>query len=339
MENKRLASLSLSKEALDRTPQEVIELLLRLLSRVNELESRLNKHSGNSDSDKPLSDDSPFRQVREEKATWISVRKRTGVRQKLLSPTETTLLLPQFCSCGGVRFKGAEPFYTHQVLELPKIDPHVEHIVLHRARDADCGRLAKADLPLEKKTGKRLRWLWVMGADAAARLMRMFKLYQDRKDEAGTLVRHLMRELDSFWTFLREPGVFVTNNHAERLLRFPVMWRKRSFGTRTREGGEFVERLFSFRQTCHLQGKRAYPYLVETFERPLSGRKPRILFFNARGSRCSVTSARSLHTLLNSTYSLLLTQSWQPSAKTAFCRFSSMTIGYNFLSHRECNAL
>lgn len=48
MEDKRLASLPLSKEVLDRTPQEVIELLLRLLSRVDELESRLNKHSGNS---------------------------------------------------------------------------------------------------------------------------------------------------------------------------------------------------------------------------------------------------------------------------------------------------
>jgi hypothetical protein len=47
--DKRLASLPLSKEVLDKTPQEVVAPLLRLLSRVDELESRLNKHSGNSD--------------------------------------------------------------------------------------------------------------------------------------------------------------------------------------------------------------------------------------------------------------------------------------------------
>jgi hypothetical protein len=50
----------LSKEVLERTPEEAIELLLRLMSRVEELESRLNRHSGNSD--KPPSSDGPFRQ-------------------------------------------------------------------------------------------------------------------------------------------------------------------------------------------------------------------------------------------------------------------------------------
>jgi len=58
MNDKRPISLPLSREVLDRTPQEVLELLLRLLSRVGELESRLNKHSGNSD--KPPSSDGPL---------------------------------------------------------------------------------------------------------------------------------------------------------------------------------------------------------------------------------------------------------------------------------------
>ena len=65
MEDKRLAALALSKEVLDRTPEEVVALLLRLLSRVEELERRLNTHSGNSD--KPPSSDDPFRKRKEEK--------------------------------------------------------------------------------------------------------------------------------------------------------------------------------------------------------------------------------------------------------------------------------
>jgi transposase len=466
MEDKRLASLPLSKEVLDRTPLEVIELLLRLLSRIDELESRLNKHSGNSD--KPPSSDSPFRRRSEAKPKQSSVRKRIGSRQKLFAPTEAIPLVPSHCFCGGVHFKDVEPFYTHQILELPQTNVHVEHHVLYRARCVACGKLAKAALPLEKrsgygprlsamvvelagchgdsrravqdflfsvlgisvsqgaiqkiiargnkalhpwydevteitqaasvnhidetswKTGKLLRWLWVMSTNVAARfmvhphrsyeafaaltgswagllisdgyalyrkwihgrqtclahlirrakgisesscpevaacglwtlnelrrlchmaeeaptsgewsafyarLMRLFKRYRDRKDKAGALVRHLMRELGSLWTFLREPGVAATNNHAERLLRFPVIWRKRSFGTRTRQGEEFVERLLSFRQTCRLRGKRTYPYLVEAFASYLSGSKPATFFSDTREPCRSVNSARSLLSL------------------------------------------
>jgi hypothetical protein len=63
MENKQLALSPLSKETIEMTPQEVIELLLCLLSRVEELGCRLNKHSGNSD--KPPSSDSPFQKCDE----------------------------------------------------------------------------------------------------------------------------------------------------------------------------------------------------------------------------------------------------------------------------------
>ena len=466
MEDKELSSLPLSKETLESTPPEAIELLLGLMSCVEELERRLNKHSGNSN--KPPSSDSPFRKRDEKKPATKSVRKQAGFRQKLLPPTETIPLFPQRCSCGGDHFEGVEPFYTHQFLELPQADVHVEHLVLHRARCADCGKLVKASLPSKKKTGygprlsamvvelagchgdsrravqdflfsvlgvsisqgaiqkivvrgagalqpwyeeitectqsgavnhidetswktgKQLKWLWVMASDVAARflvhprrsyeafetltgswsgllvsdgyalyrkwahgrqtclaylirrakgvsesshpevaacgqwtlnelrrlchmakeppsngewnafyarLMRLFKKHKNRKNDAGALVRHLMREMGSLWTFLHESSVATTNNHAERLLRFPVIWRKCSFGTRTRQGEEFVERLLSFRQTCRLQGKRTYPRLTEAFEHNLSGSKPVALFADAREARRSVTSAHSTHSL------------------------------------------
>jgi hypothetical protein len=38
-------------------------------------------------------------------------------------------------------------------------------------------------------------------------------------------------EMDLLWLFLQESGVAPTNNHAERMLRFALLWRKRSFGT------------------------------------------------------------------------------------------------------------
>jgi transposase len=97
------------------------------------------------------------------------------------------------------------------------------------------------------------------------RLMRIFSLNGDCDDEAGKLVRQLMREIDGLWTFLDAQGVEPTNNRAERALRFPVTYRKRSFGTREECGERFVERIMSLRQTCRIRGKRTFPVLVDAF--------------------------------------------------------------------------
>jgi hypothetical protein len=44
----RFASIHLNKKVRGRTPREAVVLLLHLLLRVGRLESRINKHSGNS---------------------------------------------------------------------------------------------------------------------------------------------------------------------------------------------------------------------------------------------------------------------------------------------------
>ena len=113
------------------------------------------------------------------------------------------------------------------------------------------------------------------------RLMLIFKLNGDCGDEAGKLVRQLMREVDSLWTFLDVHGVEPTNNVAERSLRFPVTYRKRSFGTRQESGERFVERIMSLRQTCRIQQRRTFPVLVDAFSAWLMRSDPNISFVSA----------------------------------------------------------
>lgn len=128
-----------------------------------------------------------------------------------------------------------------------------------------------------------------------ARLMRLFVLSRDRKDEAGKLIQHLKRALDSPWGFLQESGVVAPNNRTGRFLRFPVIWNKCSFGTRTEQGEEFVERLLSFRHAC--RGKPTSPYFAEAFESYLSGKKPVAFFPDEREPCGSLNPARSLLSL------------------------------------------
>ena len=99
-----------------------------------------------------------------------------------------------------------------------------------------------------------------------ARMQRLIRRNENRDDEVGQLVRRIAGELASLRLFLHQPGVSPTNNHAERTLRFAVLWRKRSFGTRADKGNRLVERILSLRQTCRLQGKRVFPVLVAAID-------------------------------------------------------------------------
>ncbi|WP_153306633.1 IS66 family transposase, partial [Desulfogranum japonicum] len=94
------------------------------------------------------------------------------------------------------------------------------------------------------------------------------------ESEAGTFVRHIEKEMDSLFTFLVEENVDPTNNFAERMIRFAVLWRKRSQGTKSEKGNRWVERILTLRQTCRLQGKSTYEILVDAMENYFKDQQP-----------------------------------------------------------------
>lgn len=134
-----------------------------------------------------------------------------------------------------------------------------------------------------KWAGKELRKLCKMAKDPPpmaewrafyARLCRLIALYRDCESEAGTFVRHIEKEMDSLFTFLVEENVDPTNNFAERMIRFAVLWRKRSQGTKSEKGNRWVERILTLRQTCRLQGKSTYEILVDAMENYFKDQQP-----------------------------------------------------------------
>ena len=58
-------------------------------------------------------------------------------------------------------------------------------------------------------------------------------------------------------------GLEPTNNHAERLLRRGVLWRKCAFGSHSAAGCRFVERMLTAAQTLRLQQHPILPWLIE----------------------------------------------------------------------------
>jgi transposase len=106
------------------------------------------------------------------------------------------------------------------------------------------------------------------------RLMQLIARHRDNKDATGTFARRLERELVHLWTFLEQEGVSPTNNHAERMIRFGVLWRKCSQGTSSDKGNRWVERILTLRQTCRLRSLKTYPILVDAVRRYFHGQEP-----------------------------------------------------------------
>jgi len=81
----------------------------------------------------------------------------------------------------------------------------------------------------------------------------------------------------ALWTFVVVPGVEPTNNHAERVQRWAVLYRKNCFGCHSDSGCRFVERLLTVVQSLRLQKRPLLPYLTATLIAHRTGKaKPRL---------------------------------------------------------------
>lgn len=82
--------------------------------------------------------------------------------------------------------------------------------------------------------------------------------------KARALCRDLWKKEVALWRFTQVPGVEPTNNCAERALRHAVLWRRSSFGTDSRCGSDFVERILTVTATLRQQGRSVLDYLTQS---------------------------------------------------------------------------
>jgi len=90
------------------------------------------------------------------------------------------------------------------------------------------------------------------------------------------MVRSLIRQIESLWLFLDIAEVEPTNNLAGRgrVLRYGVLWRKRSKGTQSQKGNHWVERILSFKQTCSIRSLNSFQLLVELLDSYFKEQEP-----------------------------------------------------------------
>ena len=77
---------------------------------------------------------------------------------------------------------------------------------------------------------------------------------------------------EGYFRFITSPEIQPTNNSAEQAMRFVVMDRHMTQGTRSQRGRDFCERIWTVMATCALQKRSAYHWMHEAIGAYFNGR-------------------------------------------------------------------
>jgi transposase len=79
--------------------------------------------------------------------------------------------------------------------------------------------------------------------------------------EAQNLAKRFRLHGDAYFRFITTPGVSPTNNLAEQAIRFVVIDRRITQGTRSEAGRSWCERIWTVMASCAQQGRSVFEYL------------------------------------------------------------------------------
>ena len=90
--------------------------------------------------------------------------------------------------------------------------------------------------------------------------------------EVQNLVQRFKEHGDAYFRFVTTPGIEPTNNLAEQALRFVVIDRRLTQGTRSVRGRRWCERIWTAAATCLQQGRSLFEYLCSAVHAFFDGR-------------------------------------------------------------------
>ncbi|BBO88103.1 hypothetical protein DSCOOX_12830 [Desulfosarcina ovata subsp. ovata] len=90
-------------------------------------------------------------------------------------------------------------------------------------------------------------------------------------DKLKSLAKEILNDWDAVVAFVKNPGLPATNNEAERALRWVVLYRKITFGTRTTEGSTSYAATISLIETCRLRNIDPWDYIANVLAQGRKG--------------------------------------------------------------------
>jgi len=83
-------------------------------------------------------------------------------------------------------------------------------------------------------------------------------------NHAQNLAKRFREHGEAYFRFITTPGIEPTNNLAEQAIRFVVIDRRITLGTRSETGRRWCERIWTVIATCAQQGRSAFKFLLDS---------------------------------------------------------------------------
>ena len=91
---------------------------------------------------------------------------------------------------------------------------------------------------------------------------------------ARNLAQRFREHGQAYFRFMTTPGIDPTNNLAEQAIRFVVIDRHITQGTRSAKGRRWCERIWTVIATCGQQGRAVFQFLLDSVQAHLCGTRP-----------------------------------------------------------------
>ena len=88
------------------------------------------------------------------------------------------------------------------------------------------------------------------------------------------LAKRFRQHGEAYFRFITTPDIDPTNNLAEQAIRFVVIDRRITLGTRSETGRRWCERIWTVIATCVQQGRSVFQVLLDSVHAYLSGTSP-----------------------------------------------------------------
>jgi transposase len=90
-------------------------------------------------------------------------------------------------------------------------------------------------------------------------------------NHAQNLAKRFREHGEAYFRFITTPGIEPTNNLAEQAIRFVVIDRRITLGTRSETGRRWCERIWTVIATCVQQGRSAFKFLLDSIHAYFNG--------------------------------------------------------------------
>ena len=109
---------------------------------------------------------------------------------------------------------------------------------------------------------------------ARAEVFRVATTRVPQGKHARNLAKRFHKHGEAYFRFITTPGIEPTNNLAEQAIRFVVIDRRITQGTRSEAGRRWCERIWTTIATCAQQGQSVFEFLLESVQAHLCGAPP-----------------------------------------------------------------